>query len=174
MSRLKPRPTKHKASRLVIFRLADPSVSGCEGLKNSAQALRAQGKPFFPQARQECLCDLRRTGESRSISSARMVAEEIERGRVLDPPLLSALVGCRQDVGWVPARNQLMDLRSIGQRVIRGRRRLGALRRQATRRAASRISEGTFARVTRVAPFSPQPPGTGEKISGASWIMPAC
>ena len=54
------------------------------------------------------------------------------------------------------------------------RSRFGALRRHAVRNAASRMSGGTLARSTRVAPIRPHPPGTGENIFGSSSTIPAC
>src|SRR5215471_14299107 len=51
---------------------------------------------------------------------------------------------------------------------------LGALLRHAVLSAPSRISRVTFFRWTRVEPCRPHPPGTGEKIAGASVTIPAC
>src|ERR1700683_5806117 len=53
-------------------------------------------------------------------------------------------------------------------------KRLGGFLSQAVRNAASRMSGATFARLTRVGPLRPPPPGTGEKMSGSSSTIPAC
>jgi len=55
-----------------------------------------------------------------------------------------------------------------------GKRRLGALLCHAVRKAATRMSRGTFFKQILVAPIRPQPLGTGEKISGSSSTIPDC